>query len=98
MTEGDVTVQRGFRVRGMVQGVGFRWWTRRTAQELGIHGNVRNCPDGSVEVRARAAPPVLEEFAERLERGPPAALVRSVEAFPSSEVLPEGFEIARWPS
>ena len=30
-------IQRGFRVRGAVQGVGFRWWTRRLAQDLGRH-------------------------------------------------------------
>lgn len=97
MKEETAAVQLGFRVRGMVQGVGFRWWTRRTARELAVSGNVRNCPDGSVEVRARATPSILEEFAERLAQGPPAALVRVVEAFPSSEPLPDGFEIARWP-
>ena len=81
----------------MVQGVGFRWWTRRTAQELDISGDVRNCPDGSVEVRARGMPSTLEEFANRLAKGPPSALVRVVEVFPSVEPLPDGFEIARWP-
>lgn len=77
--------------------MGFRWWTRRTAQEFGVSGVVRNCPDGSVEVHARAMPTHLEQFAERLAQGPPAALVRAVEVFPSSEPLPNGFEIARWP-
>lgn len=92
----ETAVQRGYRLRGMVQGVGFRWWTRRTAQELEVSGNVRNCPDGSVEVRARAVPSVLDEFAERLAQGPPAAVVHAVEVFPSNEPLPHGFEIAAW--
>lgn len=92
----ETAVQRGFRVRGIVQGVGFRWWTRRLAQELGVRGTVRNCPDGSVEVRARARPGVLEEFATRLEAGPPGAIVRSVEAFPAEEPLPDDFRIAHW--
>lgn len=82
----------------MVQGVGFRWWTRRVARELEVSGNVRNCPDGSVEVRVRGSRAVLEDFAERLGQGPPGALVRSLEVFPCTEELPDGFAIARWPS
>ncbi|MEU4225394.1 acylphosphatase [Nonomuraea sp. NPDC026600] len=37
-------------VRGRVQGVGFRWWTRARALELGLTGWARNTPDGRVEV------------------------------------------------
>jgi acylphosphatase len=97
VSEETAQVQRGFRIRGMVQGVGFRWWTRRIARELDVSGDVRNCPDGSVEVRARAMPSRLEEFAERLAEGPPSALVRFVEVFPTAEPLPDGFDIERWP-
>lgn len=39
-------------VRGRVQGVGFRWWTRARALELGLAGWARNTPDGRVEVVA----------------------------------------------
>ncbi|RBQ17371.1 acylphosphatase [Spongiactinospora rosea] len=39
-------------VRGQVQGVGFRWWTRARALELGLSGHARNMPDGRVEVVA----------------------------------------------
>ncbi|MFI6479517.1 acylphosphatase [Nonomuraea sp. NPDC050663] len=39
-------------VRGRVQGVGFRWWTRARALELGLAGWARNMPDGRVEVVA----------------------------------------------
>ncbi|WP_433243929.1 acylphosphatase [Streptosporangium sp. CA-135522] len=38
--------------RGRVQGVGFRWWTRARALELGLAGWARNTPDGRVEVVA----------------------------------------------
>ena len=37
-------------VRGQVQGVGFRWWTRARALELGLVGHARNTMDGRVEV------------------------------------------------
>ena len=40
-------------VRGQVQGVGFRWWTRARALELGLVGSATNRPDGRVEVVAQ---------------------------------------------
>ncbi|ACU39763.1 acylphosphatase [Actinosynnema mirum] len=39
-------------VRGHVQGVGFRWWTRARALELGLVGSASNLRDGRVEVNA----------------------------------------------
>lgn len=39
-------------VSGRVQGVGFRWWTRARALELGLVGSATNLPDGRVEVVA----------------------------------------------
>jgi acylphosphatase len=74
-----VMVERGFRLKGRVQGVGFRWWTRKTAQELGVVGTVRNLPDGSVEVMARAEEPVMDHFADKLRQGPSVARVTEVE-------------------
>jgi len=40
-------------VRGQVQGVGLRWWTRARALELGLVGSATNRPDGRVEVVAQ---------------------------------------------
>ena len=40
-------------VRGRVQGVGFRWWVRARALELGLVGTATNLPDGRVEVVAQ---------------------------------------------
>lgn len=40
-------------VAGRVQGVGFRWWTRSRALELGLVGHARNMRDGRVEVVAQ---------------------------------------------
>lgn len=39
-------------VHGHVQGVGFRWWTRSRALQLGLVGSASNLPDGRVEVVA----------------------------------------------
>lgn len=50
MSAGDEVVRVTVFVRGMVQGVGFRWWTRARALELGLVGHARNTADGRVEV------------------------------------------------
>jgi acylphosphatase len=49
-------------VRGRVQGVGFRWWTRARALELGLVGTATNRPDGQVEVVVEG----LRESCQRL--------------------------------
>lgn len=41
-----------FVVYGRVQGVGFRYFTWKEAERIGIKGTVRNCVDGSVEIVA----------------------------------------------
>ncbi|MCA1782732.1 MAG: acylphosphatase [Dermatophilaceae bacterium] len=50
MSAGDEIVRVTVFVRGMVQGVGFRWWARARALELGLVGHARNTDDGRVEV------------------------------------------------
>jgi len=87
--------RRGFRITGRVQGVGFRWWTRKTAQELGLRGTVRNRRDGSVEIHARGPDEAMERFRRKLRRGPTSARVREVEEIDSSGTLPAEFEIVR---
>jgi acylphosphatase len=42
-------------VSGRVQGVGFRWWTRSQAEQLGLVGTASNLPDGRVEVVAEGS-------------------------------------------
>jgi acylphosphatase len=46
-------VRGTFFVHGYVQGVGFRWWVRARALELGLVGHARNTVDGRVEVVAQ---------------------------------------------
>lgn len=81
----DLEVRRAFRVTGRVQGVGFRWWTRRTAAGLGLGGWVRNESDGAVEVHAVGGPEALEALAAALLRGPTGSRVEGCE-----EIAPVG--------
>ena len=73
--------------------MGFRWWTRKTADRLGVVGTVKNLPDGSVEVMARAGEEVLEEFADKLRHGPATARVAEVEE--TEARVPEGLDVFR---
>ncbi|PZU48095.1 MAG: acylphosphatase [Arsenicicoccus sp.] len=57
-------------VRGRVQGVGFRWWTRSRALELGIAGHALNLPDGRVEVNAQGERSAIEALVELLREDP----------------------------
>jgi len=56
-------------VRGDVQGVGFRWWSRDQLARLGLTGSATNLMDGSVEVVARGDVVALDRFVASL-RGP----------------------------
>lgn len=59
-------------VRGRVQGVGFRWWTRCRARELGLVGWARNLDDGRVEILAEGSRENCEELLRKLSSaGPP---------------------------
>ena len=53
-------------VRGRVQGVGFRWWTRARALELGLVGSASNLDDGRVEVVAEGTREACEALLEAL--------------------------------
>jgi acylphosphatase len=54
-------------VSGRVQGVGFRWWVRATALELGLVGFAENLADGRVKVVAEGDEDRLRELLIRLE-------------------------------
>lgn len=71
---------RAFRmwVSGRVQGVGFRWFTRKAAQELGLLGQVRNLSDGRVEVEVAGTAEGLTAFRARLRQGPPGSRVNDL--------------------
>ena len=68
------------RIKGRVQGVGFRWWVQRHAEDLGLVGWVMNASDErSVELVAEGASEQIAELERLLRGGPPGALVEHVE-------------------
>jgi acylphosphatase len=85
---GNAGVRRTVRVRieGLVQGVGFRYFTQCAAAELGVAGFVRNRYDGTVEALFSGAPEAVAAIIERCHHGPSGARVASV------QVIVEGGE------
>lgn len=57
-------------VKGRVQGVGFRWWTRARALELGLAGSATNLADGRVEVVAEGPEQACRDLLALLPAGP----------------------------
>jgi acylphosphatase len=86
-------VSRAYKVRGLVQGVGFRWWAEREGRRLGLRGTVRNCHDGSVEVAFAGQKEAVDKMYEHLQTGPSAAEVMDLEELPPPEQLPDDFRI-----
>ena len=66
------------RVQGRVQGVGFRYFVLRRAQDLGLTGWVANLANGDVEVEAEGSEDALRDLLERVREGPSAARVDRV--------------------
>lgn len=75
-------------VRGQVQGVGFRWWTRARALELGLAGWARNTADGRVEVVAEGPRATVERLVVLLREGPAAGRPGSVASVSAPQWAP----------
>jgi acylphosphatase len=73
-----VQIARHVSVYGRVQGVFFRAWAQQQADELGVTGWIRNCPDGRVDSHVEGEEEAVEALIERLRQGPPAAQVEDV--------------------
>ena len=67
------------RVKGIVQGVGYRSWIARKAKALNLHGFVRNEPDGSVYIIVEGERDSIEKLIKLCWEGPTLAKVNSVE-------------------
>lgn len=74
------TVAAQVRVSGVVQGVGFRYYTLKRARELGLTGWVKNDPDGAVSARVEGDRGAIEAFIGHMKTGPPSASVSDVAA------------------
>jgi len=72
-------VARRYIISGRVQGVGFRYFTQAVAAREGLHGWVRNLPDGCVEAAAEGEADAMDRFERALGHGPPGARVEQLE-------------------
>jgi acylphosphatase len=79
-------------IRGQVQGVGFRYWTRRTATARGLQGWVRNRRDGSVEAVFAGPEQAVTDMIRLCRRGPDAAWVDAVDENPAG---PDALELRK---
>jgi acylphosphatase len=78
MSEARKKTAKKFVISGRVQGVGYRFFAERWAEQLGIAGYVKNLWDGTVEVYAIGDAVSVEEFKLRLAEGPRSARVTGV--------------------
>ncbi|WP_194814671.1 acylphosphatase [Nocardia sp. XZ_19_385] len=80
-------------VHGTVQGVGFRWWTRSRALELGLSGYARNSRDGRVHVIAEGSRAAGEKLLGLLRSGEtPGRVTLVVESWEPARGDMSGFE------
>lgn len=82
-------------VRGIVQGVAFRWYAKERARELGLAGWIRNLPDGRVEASFEGPKEAVDSFVDWLQHGPPAARVDGVELDEEAPTGAARFEVRR---
>ncbi len=83
------------KVYGLVQGVFFRYTTRKVARKLGLTGYVKNMPDGSVLIEAEGPENELFELLEFSKKGPKYAQVEKVDyELQGSKNEFKGFEYA----
>jgi acylphosphatase len=83
------------RISGIVQGVGYRDWTMRQAQILGLDGWVRNRRDSTVEAVFSGDADAVGEMLAACRRGPEQARVDSIETSEWSEPVAPGFDFRR---
>jgi len=66
-------------VHGRVQGVGFRYFVEHIGNRMGLRGNVRNCPDSTVEIVVEGDAGKVADFIRQVEKGPSLARVQRVD-------------------
>ncbi|WP_228780093.1 acylphosphatase [Aquiflexum lacus] len=78
-------INKQVRVFGKVQGVFFRKSTQQKAMTFGIHGWVKNDVDGTVLVEIEGDIRAVQEMENWLKKGPPMAVVESLDVSQSEE-------------
>lgn len=66
-------------ISGRVQGVGFRHFTKKNAESLGVTGWVKNLSDGRVEAIFQGSGDQIQELIQRCKKGPVSSYVKDIE-------------------
>lgn len=82
-------------ISGKVQGVGYRYFTKRKASQLNISGWVQNLPDGRVEAIFEGDREIVEKMINWCHEGSPSAVVQDVSVEYSELEGLQGFEVRR---
>jgi acylphosphatase len=76
-----MAIARKLLISGEVQGVGFRYFTQRSAAKHQVRGYVRNLPDGRVEAFVQGSEPAVAAFTQDVTAGPRDSNVTDIEEF-----------------
>jgi len=79
------SVIKHLKIEGRVQGVGFRYFTRKTANKYAVSGWVKNMDDGTVEAVLAGNERAVLEMMDKLRDGPSPARVTGMEEIPTDE-------------
>jgi len=88
-----MTKQVRLRIYGLVQGVGFRYFVRRQAMNLGLAGYAKNMPDGSVEVVLEGEEQAVDMVIDACRIGPPSSNVVKIDVEDLQPSNMKGFRI-----
>ena len=80
-------------ISGFVQGVGFRAWTERRANQLGLSGWVRNRENGDVEAVISGPAEAVDVMLEAFKQGPRHARVDRVEVLGPADTACGPFQV-----
>lgn len=86
----ELTIFR-LRIKGRVQGVGFRDWASEEASSRKLDGWIRNRSDGSVELLVAGSDEGVQEMLRALTLGPPLAQVHNIDIHKETDLPPAGF-------
>lgn len=75
----NLMIARKFLISGLVQGVGYRYFTQRSAAKHQVKGYVRNLPNGNVEAWAQGSERSVNDFRDDLVAGPRFSRVDQIE-------------------